>query len=359
MRWAKTRPRVTYDLASSGLLPVTTGELLGDVTAADAFDISGPSDEGLVPLREAIASRYGATAECVSIAAGASGANFQAMLALLEPGDDALIETPAYDPLIAAARAAGANVVHFERSWSKGFALDPYVVRSALTPATRLIAISNAHNPSGAMANRDVIEQIGVMAEAIGARVLVDEVYAEAQHDDQPMPRPAATIGDVFVSTNSLTKAYGLAGLRCGWIVASAAVSARVREIRDVIDGSGPYLAERLSLTAFENIDRWRARARKILADNLAVVREMATSHPRLEWLEPIAGTTAFPRVTGVSNTTDLVDRLIRDHDTIVVPGHFFQAPQHIRIAYGGKTEMIREGVARLDRALREIPRIS
>ena len=353
MRWAKTRPRVTYDLASSGLLPVTTTELLGDAKAAEAFDISGPTDEGFVPLREAIASRYGTPAECVSIAAGASGANFQAMLALLEPGDDALIETPAYDPLIAAARAAGANVVHFERSWSKGFALDPYVVRTALTPATRLIVISNAHNPSGAMAPRDVIEQIGVMAEAIGARVLVDEVYAEAQHDDEPMPRPAATIGDVFVSTNSLTKAYGLAGLRCGWIIASPAVSARVREIRDVIDGSGPYVAERLSLTAFESIDHLRGRAKNILTANLTVVRSMAQSNPHLEWLEPGAGTTAFPRVRGVDDTRNLVDWLIRDYDTIVVPGHFFQAPQHIRIAYGGKTEMIREAVARLDRALR------
>jgi len=352
MRWAKTRPRVTYDLASSGLLPVTTAELLGDAKAADAFDISGPTDEGFVPLREAIASRYSTTAECVSIAAGASGANFQAMLALLEPGDDALIETPAYDPLIAAARAAGANVVHFGRSWAKGFAIDPYAVRTALTPATKLIVISNAHNPSGAMANRDALEQIGVMAEAIGARVLVDEVYAEAQHDGEPVPRPAATIGDVFVSTNSLTKAYGLAGLRCGWIVASPVVSTRVREIRDVIDGSGPYVSERLSLTAFEDLERLRIRARKILADNLALVRAMAASHPRLEWLEPVAGTTAFPRVKGVSDTNDLVDRLIRDHDTIVVPGHFFQAPQHIRVAYGGKTEMIREAVARLDRAL-------
>jgi aspartate/methionine/tyrosine aminotransferase len=353
MRWAKTRPRVTYDLASSGLLPVTTAELLGEARASDAFDLSGPADEGYSLLREAIATRYGTAAERVSIAAGASGANFQAMLALLEPGDDALIERPAYDPLIAAARAAGANVVHFDRSWSKGFTLDPYVVRTALTPATRLIVISNAHNPSGAMAPRDVIEQIGVMAEAIGARVLIDDVYAEAQHDDAPMPVPAATFGDVFVTTNSLTKAYGLAGLRCGWIIASAAVSARIRETRDVIDGSGPFVTERLSLTAFHNIDRLRARARKILSDNLSVVRAMAQSNPRLEWLEPAAGTTAFPRVRDIADTRELVERLIRDHDTIVVPGHFFQAPQHIRIAFGGNPEMVKQAVARLDRALR------
>ena len=352
MRWAKTRPRVTYDLASSGLVPVTTRELLGDVAAADAFDISGPTDEGFVPLREAIAARYGTTADCVSIASGASGANFQAMLALLEPGDDALVETPAYDPLIAAARAAGANVVHFERSTSKGFALDPYAIRTALTPSTKLIVISNAHNPSGAMASRDALEQVGVMAEAIGARVLVDEVYAEAQHDEAPLPQPAATLRGVFVSTNSLTKAYGLAGLRCGWIVASPSVSARIRETRDVVDGSGPYVTERLALTAFEQIDRLKARARNILSANLSVVRQMAQSNPRLDWIEPAAGTTVFPRITGLDDTRDLVERLIRDHDTIVVPGHFFQAPQHIRIAFGGRIEMIREAVRRLDQAL-------
>jgi aspartate/methionine/tyrosine aminotransferase len=353
MRWAKTRPGVTYDLASSGLMPVTTRELLGDTSAEDAFEISGPTDEGFVPLREAIAARYATTAERVSIAAGASGANFQVMLALLEPGDDVLIETPAYDPLIAAARAAGANVVHFERSWSNGFALDPYAVRTALTPSTKLIVISNAHNPSGAMARPDALGQVGVMAEAIGARVLVDEVYAEAQHDDGALPAPAATLGDVFVSTSSLTKAYGLAGLRCGWIIASPALSDRVRAIRDIIDGSGPYVAERLSLTAFQQIDRLKSRARQILAENLSIVRAMARSHPRLEWLEPAAGTTAFPRVKGVDDTSDFVERLIRDHDTIVVPGRFFQAPQHIRIAFGGSADMVREAVRRLDLALR------
>jgi aspartate/methionine/tyrosine aminotransferase len=354
MRWAKTRPRVTYDLASSGLTPVTTEELLGDARARDAFEISGPNDEGYVPLREALGERYGMPSDCVSIASGASGANFLACLALLEPGDDALIETPGYDPLIAAARAAGAHVVPFERSWSKGFALDPYVIRTALTPATRLIVISNAHNPSGAMAGRDVLEQIGVMADAIGAIVLVDEVYAEAQRDDVPVPAPAARLGDVFVTTSSLTKAYGLAGLRCGWILASPKLSDRIRTVRDAVDGSGPFVAERLALTAVQNLDRLRARARGILAENFAVLRAMAETHPRLEWLSPAAGTTAFPRVRGVDDTAPFVEYLIREHDAIVVPGHFFQAPQHIRISFGGRTEMVQASLERLDRALRE-----
>lgn len=356
MRWAKTRAPVTYDLASSGLLPVTTEELLGDLRAKDAFEISGHNDEGFEPLRAAIGQRYGMPPQSVTIAGGASGANFLACLALLQPGDDALIETPGYDPLFAAARAAGANVVHFERSWQKGFAIDPYVIRTALTPHTRLIVVSNAHNPSGAVATRDVLEQIGVMADAVGAIVLVDEVYAEAMRGDEPIPAPAAAIGPGFVTTSSLTKAYGLAGLRAGWILASPKLSERMRRMRDVVDGSGPFVAEMLAVTALANIDRLRTRARTILSGNFEMLRAMAASNPRLEWLEPAAGTTAFPRVTGVEDTRPLVETLIRDHDTIVVPGHFFQAPRHIRVAYGGKAEMVTEALRRLDRALRTSP---
>jgi len=109
--------------------------------------------------------------------------------------------------------------------------------------------ISNAHNPSGALASTDVLEQVGIMAEAIGARVLVDEVYAEAQHADVPPPSPAAKLGPAFVSTNSLTKAYGLAGLRCGWVLASPELSARIRSTRDIVDGN-PAAVQKL-------VDAW------------------------------------------------------------------------------------------------------
>lgn len=352
LRWAKTRPRVAYDLAASGLQHVTTEELLGDVAAKEAFDLGGPNDEGYAPLRAAIGARYGMSPESVTIANGAAGANFLACLGLLQPGDDALIEMPAYDPLMAAARAAGANVVHFPRSWDKGFALDPYAVRTALTRRTKLIVLSNAHNPSGALASREALAQVGVMAEATGALVLVDEVYAEAQHADVPPPIAAARLGDVFVTTSSLTKAYGLAGLRCGWVLASPRRSARIRETRDIVDGSGAFAPEQLAVRAFAKIDELRARARAILSANLSLVTIMAAAHPRLEWLAPAAGTTAFPRVTGVDDTTALVDRLIADYDTVVVPGRFFQAPQHIRISFGGRSDMLAEGLSRLDRAL-------
>ena len=354
LRWAKTRPRVSYDLASSGVVPVSTEELLGDAQAKAAFEISGPNDEGYLPLRDVIGARYGMPAERVSLAGGAGGANFLVLLALVGPGDDVLIERPAYDPLIAATRVTGATAIAFERRWEGGFALDPDAVRRALTPATRLIVISNAHNPSGAVADAGVLEDVGRVAATVGARVLVDEVYAEAQHDESPPWPPAARIDDTFITTNSLTKAYGLAGLRCGWILASPAVSQAIRETRDVVDGSGPFVAERLALMAFQHLDRLRARSRAVLAENLTTLRAMAASNPRLEWLEPHAGTTVFPRVRDMEGTAALVNTLIRDYDTVAVPGHFFQQPQHLRLSFSGRPDMVREAARRLDRALRE-----
>ena len=112
-------------------------------------------------------ARYGLTADHITIAPGAAGANFQSFLALVKAGDDVLIESPGYDPLIAAVKALGARVTLFERTWQHGFALDPAAIRSALTPATTLIVISNAHNPSGALADANTLREIGAMARAV------------------------------------------------------------------------------------------------------------------------------------------------------------------------------------------------
>ena len=354
LRWAKTRPRVSCDLAASGLQPVTTGELLGDARARDVFELTGSNDEGLPALSDAIAARYHLPVECVSLAHAAAGANFLAMMALLEPGDDVLIERPVYDPLIAAARANGATVRHFTRDARRAFALEAAAVRTAMTAKTRLIVLSNAHNPTGQLADAHQLDAIGELARDAGAHVLIDEVYLEAQHDATPVPVPSAARGDVFISTNSLTKAYGLAGLKSGWVLSSPAIAERIRRAHDVVDGSGPFPTERLAVEAIRRIDQLRARARAILAANLAALDEMARNHPRLEWLAPQAGTTAFPRVRGVRDTSALVDYLINAHDTVVVPGHFFQAPDRIRISFGARPEAFEAAVKRLDRALRE-----
>ncbi len=347
MEWAKTRPRATWDLAGSNLLGCTFDDL---PEALDIVELGGANDEGYVPLVEAIASRYGVDAGRVALATGASGGNFLVYAALLKPGDHVLVERPGYDPLMAAAEMMGASVTRFERRFEDRYALDPGAVRAALTPATRLIVVTNSHNPSGVVADVDVLDAVGRVAESAGAHVLVDEVYLEAGL--QRAVSPAATRSEVFITTSSLTKAYGLSGLRCGWVLASPEVAHRVRRTRDVVDGTGAFPAEQMAAVAFEHLDRLAARARTILQRNVAAVRAFLGSREELEWVEPDGGSVVFPRLKGFADAEPFVTRLLSGYQTAVVPGRFFEAPAHFRIAFGGSPETVAGGLARIGQAL-------
>jgi aspartate/methionine/tyrosine aminotransferase len=345
MEWAKTRPTPEFDLAGSNILACTLDDLTG---AREAVSLSGANDTGYAPLVDAIAARYGVTADRVTTASGTSGANFFVFAALLEPGDDVLVERPGYDPLLGASRLFNARTTRFERVFEEGYRLDPDRVKRAMTPRTRLIVVTTPHNPTGVMADSAALDEIGTMAERAGGHVLVDEVYRDLTGDASP---PAAARGDVFITTNSLTKSYGLSSLRAGWVIAAPGVTYRVRRARDVVDGTGSIVAERLAALAFQQLDRLHERARAVLARNKAVADAFLQSRRDLEWV-PSAGTIVFPRIKGVEDAGPFVERLMHERRTAVGPGRFFEAPAHFRVGYGGDTEKIRAGVDRLAAAL-------
>jgi aspartate/methionine/tyrosine aminotransferase len=345
MEWAKKRPSPRFDLAGSNVLTCSIDDIDG---ARDALALSGHNDNGYEPLVQAIATRYGASPANVATANGAAGANFQVCAALLEPGDDVLVERPGYDPLLGAPRLLGANIIRFDRCFSDQYALDPDRVAHAITPRTRLIIVSGPHNPTGARADRTALAGIGRIARAHGAHVLVDEVYLDAAESTQP----AALLDDVFVSTSSLTKSYGLSGLRCGWSLSSPGLAERIRRARDVIDGNGSIAAERLATLAFAQLDRLAARSAALLSTNMALVREFFAARPELEVVLPKAGTVAFPRIRGVGDTSRFAERLMTERETAVVPGRFFEAPAHFRLGFGGRTDTVRGGLAALAAAL-------
>jgi aspartate/methionine/tyrosine aminotransferase len=346
MEWAKSRLPARFDLAISNVLTCTIDDLPG---APGALALSGPNDNGYPPLLEAIARRYGVTSARITTAQGASGANFLVYAALLSPGDDVLVERPGYDPLVGAARLLGANVVHVDREFDEGYALDPGHVRAAMTPRTKLVVVTSPHNPTGALSAADALEEIGRLAAAQGATVVVDEVYLDATDSAPPT---AASHGDQFVVTSSLTKSYGLAGLRCGWILSSADIAARLRRARDVVDGTGSIVAERLSVVAFEHLEALRTRASTLLAVNRPLVVKFLEGRTDLEYVPPAGGTVVFPRIRGCADTTGFAERLLAKRETAVVPGHFFQAPQHFRLGFSGSTESLQGGLERLAAAL-------
>ena len=345
MEWQKSRPVPEFDLAGSNILACALDDL---PAAADALALNGVNENGYLPLLDAIGARYGVAPQRVTTAAGTSGANFLVYAALLEPGDEVLVERPGYDPLLGAGRLFGARTIRFDRPFENGFALDPDRVRSAMTPRTRLVVITSPHNPAGVAADAAALDEIGRIAASAGAHVVVDEVYRDVTGDTSP---PAAARDDVFITTSSLTKSYGLASLRAGWVIASPALTYRIRRARDVVEGTGSIVTERLSVLAFEHLDALYLRARAILARNKALADAFLASRPELEWV-PSTGTIVFPRINGVADATPFVEALMRDHSTALAPGHFFDAPAHFRLGYGGDTEKIRAGLAHVGAAL-------
>jgi hypothetical protein len=350
MEWAKSRPRPAIDLAGSNLAPCSLDDLPG---AREALDLAGESPDGYPPLVEAIAARHGVPPDHVATAGGCSGANFFACAALLEPGDEVLAETPLYDPLAAAAQLSGATVRTFPRRFERGYDVDPAELADALTPRTRLVLLSNPHNPSGALLAPGTLEAVGELAAERGIHVLVDEVYRDTVLEGRPAP--AATLSPVFVSTSSLTKAYGLASLRCGWTLASPELTRRIRRVRDVVDVWAPIPSDRLCVVAFRHLDALAARARSIIEANTALVSAWLDRHEELQCVRP-RSTLAFPRLRDVADAGPFVDALFTRTGTAVAPGRFFGAPAHFRVAFGGFPERIAAGLEAISGLLRAGP---
>jgi hypothetical protein len=346
MHWAKTRRQAQFNLATSGVAPFPLREL--GVSIED-LEPAGDFGYGFPPLQAAIARKHGVAPECVVEAAGTSMANHLAMAALVEPGDEALIEHPAYEPMVDTARYLGAEVTRFERSEESGYPVDPEVLRRAVSPRTKLIVLTNLHNPSSALTTHQTLREVGEVAREAGAHVLVDEVYLDAVYDNPP--QSAFHLGPEFVATGSLTKIYGLGALRCGWILARPELAWRIRRLDDLFDVNAAHPARALSVAAFARLDAIRERARALVEAGRQALfgfldQRSEISAPRTPW-----GTTAFLRVEN-GGADVLLERLRADFDTIAAPGRFFGMPRHIRIGMGADHHIFREGLRRLGLAL-------
>ena len=352
MHWAKTRPRVKYDLALSGVLNLPFPEL--DVKLSE-LELHGDNAYGYRPLVEAIAAhRQVAPENVVTISGGTSMANHLAMAVLLEHGDEVLIEKPTYDPLLAIAEYLGAKIKRFPRRFEDGFKIDIVELEKQITPGTRVIVLTNLHNPSSELVEEATLRRIGELARDVGARVLVDEVYLEAMFANSPPP--AVSLGPEFVVTSSLTKGYGLSGLRCGWILADPEVAKRIRRLDDIFAASAPNLMERLSVAALNQLPKIAGRAKAVLETNRETLNNFLRERDDTEGVPTRFGTTSFPRLRDGS-VEKLSTLLIEKYETAVVPGRFFESPNHIRIGLCCPPENFREGIARLGKVLDELAR--
>ena len=348
MHWAKFKKPVRYPLTTSEVPHFRMDRFdLG----LDDLDMDGASHPRYAPLRERIANRYDVPVEQVVAADGTSMANFLAMAALIMPGDEVVIEHPTYEPLLGAASFLGANIKRFDRKASDAFRLDPAAVEQAMTPNTRLLVITNLHNPSGNLAEESELLAIGELASSVGARVLTDEVYLDAT---APTRRSSVHLGPEFVITNSLTKVYGLSGLRCGWILAESCLAERMWRLNDLFGVNQAHQAERLACIAFDRLDEVLGQTPEMLDRNRRQFNQFVASRNDVESAPALHGITTFPRWTG-GDTQRLDDRLREAYDTSVVPGRWFEMPEHFRVGFGMPIEDFAEGLTRLSAALDDL----
>jgi len=348
MRYAKLETGARFNLATSGVADCALSDL--DVSLDD-LALHGPNAYGYGPLAERIAARFGVPEECVVIpGGGCSFANHLAMAAVLEPGAEVLIEDPTYELLLATLGALAARPRKFLRRPEDKWRLDAGDVAARIDGRTRLVVATNLHNPTGSLASPADFAKIGRDADRYGAWVLVDEIYLELAYPDG-QAKTAFDPGGRVIVTSSLTKTYGLSGLRCGWILAPKPLAQKMRRLNDLFGVLPPHIAERLSVVAFGQLPKLRARADALINANRAAYHEILGAHPALDQVLFERGTTVFPRLIGRDGDA-FARRLTQDFETCIAPGRFFGKPDYMRIGLAGDPAMTREGLTRVAEAL-------
>ena len=337
MHWAKTRSRARYNLATSGVGAFPLSEL----GPLPELEINGDNSYGYAPLKQAIAAKHGVDPDCVVTAAGTSMANYLAFATLLNPGDEVLLEHPTYGLIADALQYTGAEIRRFHRREEDGWAIRIDEVRRALTPKTRLIVVTNLHNPSSVLTAEETLRELG----GLGVRVLVDEVYLDAVYENTP--RTSFQLGPQFVVTSSLTKMYGVSGLRCGWVLAEPDVARAMWRLNDLFAATPVHPGELLSVEVFRQLAKVRERFRRIVEADRAVLGRFLDRARGVSAVRTGFGTTAFLRLAA-GDADAFLDRLRAEYETSAVPGRFFEMPEYIRVGMGVNSEMFAEGLRRL-----------
>lgn len=355
--------QVEYNLSESGVQPMSTAELLGhDPDLIEKFLSTGlnyPQTNGSIELRDRIAALYpGAARDNVVVTTGAAQANFTTILTALDPGDEIVIMLPNYMQIWGLAKNYSLDVKTFSLNEEIGWGFDTEELQTVVSNKTRLIAICNPNNPTGHIMTADERAAVVSAADRVGAWLLTDEVYAGAEHHTDQTTLSLWGDYERVLAVGSLSKAFALPGLRIGWVVAPADMAEEIWARQDYITISATVLGNQLAAHALSPqvlpklIDRTRAYVRKGYQN----FESWCQGHPELITLvPPEAAAIAFVRYHKNINSSQLIDRLIREQSAYVVPGDHFGLDHHLRISYGLSDEYVNEGLSRLLQVLQSV----
>jgi aspartate/methionine/tyrosine aminotransferase len=353
---------VEFNLSESGVHPLRLGELVHDTAAREALlaeTLRYTQTNGTPPLRAQIASMYsGATEAHILVTNGGSEANFIAAWNLVEPGDEVVMMVPNYMQIWGLAHAFGATV----KDWplindGARWRIDADALERAASPKTKLIIICNPNNPTGARFDAADLDRIAAVAARHGSWVLADEIYRGAELDG----RETATMWgrhDRVIVTSGLSKAYGLPGLRIGWVVGPPALAASLWAYRDYTSIAPGALSDALARRALEPARRTAilSRTRSILNHNFPIIANWLDGQDVLfSYAPPDAGAIVYTRYHHPINSTELVTRLRAEKSVLVVPGDHFGMDGYLRLGFGDDPAYLRQGLDRVGQMLADI----
>ena len=351
---------VEYDLSESGVTPMSIRDLLGPLADAETFlaaPLGYPLSEGSLESRTNVAAWYpGATADHVTIVNGGSEANLLTLWSLLDPGDRIAFQVPNYLQGRGLGRHLGKAVDTFKLKLRAGrWALDLEGLERAVTKRTKVVMVCNPNNPTGAVLTEEEMDAVVAAAERVGAWILADEIYRGAEVDSDVASPTFWGRSDRVIVTSGLSKAFGLPGLRAGWIVAPPEVIREVWVHHDYTTLAPGMISDRLVAFTMEPDVRENvfARTRSIIRTNLPRLEEWLASHAGvLTYVRPVAGAIVYAKYDLPIGSTALVERVREDHSVLLVPGDMFGLGKGIRVGFGFDVEHTMKGLARVDETL-------
>lgn len=366
-RWmTRHEMNVTYDIAESGIQPLRLADLLEwegaaqPATLRELVDLPlGYSEaRGTLALRTAIAATYtGCTPENILVTTGAIEANYLLFSVLLEAGDHVVAPFPAYQQLFSVPRAIGCDVSLWELGPQTSYRYDVDALEPLVRPTTRLIVVNTPHNPTGAMLSPDELRRVYALAESVGATVLGDEAYRWLS-----VPGGAAFASPMFehgprgISVGTVSKPFGLPGIRIGWIAADESVIAACWAARDYVSLSPGKLNDVIAQLAFKHRERILERNSDIIAANLESATAWIDRYPGiLSWTAPRGGLLALLRYNLPIDSLELADLLATEYGVMLAPGSVFGLEHHLRIGIGQDPPIFRAGLAAAGRCFEHL----
>jgi aspartate/methionine/tyrosine aminotransferase len=360
-RWQSTwEHRVHINLSESGVHAMSAAELLA--LAGDSADVLtsvplgyGQSD-GSEGLRSGIAALYpGASPDYVTVTVGSAEANFVVCWTLFQRARRVAICAPTYMQMWGLADNFGVTVAPFWLEMDRGWEPNPEAVARAIAPGTDVVIVTDPNNPTGHVLSPTMRALILERTKAVGAWLVVDEVYHGAEHRGDPTPTWWGGWERTIV-VSGLSKAYGLPGLRIGWLVSPPSFRDELLSRHDyTVIGAGP-LADALALRAVRSRNAIFARTRGILTTNYPVLAEwLSTFNGLCSWKPPECGAICYTRLAGIPSTLDLVERARAEHDVLLVPGEHFNMPGWLRLGFGNPTEELRTALETLEPLFRTL----